>query len=309
MSNLPKVSVCVTCYQQAELVDQCLESLLTQTTTFPFEVIVSDDASSDHTPSVLARWASAFPDRLRVNINKPNLGAVRNYLLTHSLARGEYVAHMDGDDLALPGKLQIQADVLDRHSDVAISAHATRIIDHDTMTGDERAYPELADMSDLIRLGTYFVHSSVMYRRSARIGFDSMPVEEVIDFRAHLEMAVHGRIHLSRKVLGAYRWHAAGISKNPVFRAYIENAYEKTFERARELGVAPEIVNAGMLRHRMSLAISRLVTGDYPEFRRLISIPSKWMLIAQPKHILLYFFHPLCRLGSVQDAIKRKVSV
>ncbi len=308
MNGTPKVSVCITCYRQADLLEQCLQSVLTQVTTFPFEVIVSDDASPDDTASVLGRWALAYPDRLRVNINKSNIGAFRNYLLSHDLARGEYVAHLDGDDQILPGKLQTQADILDRRPDVAISAHAVKVIDHIRTMGAEDMYPELGTIDDLVRRGTYFVHSSVMYRRSARIGFDAIPLDEVIDFRSHIEMAAHGKIHLFRKPLGAYRWHPAGISKNPAFRSSIEHAYERAFARARELGVHDEVVKAGILRHRMSLAIARLVANEPQEFRRLIVIPRGWIRVASPKHVMLHVFRSLCAIKFVQDAIRRKVS-
>lgn len=308
MNGTPKVSVCIPCYRQADLVDECLRSVLTQVTTFPFEVIVRDDASPDDTANVLRRWAEAYPDKLRVIINETNLGAIGNYLASHDLARGDYVAHMDGDDLALPGKLQAQADLLDRRPDVAISAHAVEVIAHARTMGTEAMYPELGGIEHLVRHGTYFVHSSVMYRRSARVGFDRIPLDEVIDFRSHIEMAAHGKVHLSRQILGGYRWHAAGISKNPVFRNFIENAYDKAFARARALGVSDDVVKAGILRHRMNLAIARLTAGEYHEFKRLIVIPSGWFRIARPKHVLLHVFRSLCALKFIQRAIYRKVS-
>ena len=52
--SLPLVSVCIVTFMQRETIGQCLDSVLAQRTTFPYEVIVGDDCSTDGTAEILS---------------------------------------------------------------------------------------------------------------------------------------------------------------------------------------------------------------------------------------------------------------
>ncbi len=69
-----------------------------------------------------------------------NVGPTKNFLSVHNAARGEYVAPMDGDDVALPGKLARQAAFLDKHPDVVVCGHRAGIILEDGSKTD-RTFP------------------------------------------------------------------------------------------------------------------------------------------------------------------------
>ncbi len=106
--NAPRVSVVIPTYNRAHLVGHTIDSVLAQ--SFPgIEIIVIDDGSRDETPAVLA----AYGDRIRV-LRQPNNGMnpARNAGL--ALARGEYVALLDSDDLWLPFKIALQVELLER---------------------------------------------------------------------------------------------------------------------------------------------------------------------------------------------------
>lgn len=269
----PKVSVCIVTYNQEKFIGQCLQSIVEQKTNFDFEIIVGDDASQDGTKQILRQFVERYPGIIRAVFHEKNKGPTNNYLSVHSLARGEYVAHLDGDDLALPGKLQAQAKLLDDRADIALSAHAVNVIDSDRFIGADSNLPELATMADLLLLGTYFVNSSIMYRRcnqfATKIGCD------IVDFYSHIEHASKGLIHLNKNLLGSYRWHEAGISKSAAHRDRIEAAYGLAFDRALELGAEETVVIAGRLRQRKSFAIARLAAGDTDGFRSRIKLSRK----------------------------------
>ena len=110
----PKVSVCVITYNQERYIRKCLQSLVEQQTNFDFEIIVGDDCSTDGTQAVVREFVERYPQLVRALVQECNTGGSRNNLEVHAAARGGYVAHVDGDDYALAGKLQAQADVLDR---------------------------------------------------------------------------------------------------------------------------------------------------------------------------------------------------
>jgi len=110
----PKVSVCVITYNQEKYIRQCLQSIVDQETDFDFEVIVGEDCSTDGTRAIVQEFSEKFPNIVKPIYQKKNIdGGGYNFLTVHRAARGEYVAHIDGDDFALPGKLQAQANILE----------------------------------------------------------------------------------------------------------------------------------------------------------------------------------------------------
>lgn len=104
MTTEPLVSVIIPTYNQAQFLGECLDSLLAQTHA-RWEAIVINNYSTDDTLSVVGRYAD---ERIRL-INFKNNGiiaAARNQGL--HVARGEYIAFLDSDDLWLPEKLESQ---------------------------------------------------------------------------------------------------------------------------------------------------------------------------------------------------------
>ena len=65
-SQFPKVSVCVQTYQHGNYIKQCLESILMQKTTFPFEIILGDDESTDGTREICQEYANKYKDKIQL---------------------------------------------------------------------------------------------------------------------------------------------------------------------------------------------------------------------------------------------------
>lgn len=120
-SEKPLVSICCITYKQVEYIEQTLNSLLAQKTTFPFEVIVSDDCSHDGSEQVLARYAENYPAIVKVISSPHNLGGNRNLWKTLNAAKGKYIACCEGDDYWCDvNKLQRQVDFLDANPDYSV---------------------------------------------------------------------------------------------------------------------------------------------------------------------------------------------
>ena len=200
-----KVSVCVITYNHGKYIAECLQSIVDQQTDFDFEVVVSDDCSTDGTAAVVREFAERFPSRIRAVLQPARLGGTKNYLLTHALARGEYVAHMDGDDLMLPGKLAAQARYLDSHPEVVAVWHRVRTITHDGRVYDPPSTSRVERLSQriVLRRGVAAHHSSLMYRRANTPSFSSFG--EVLDLHISLELLGAGEGAILPAVLGVYR--------------------------------------------------------------------------------------------------------
>ena len=111
---LPKVSVCVITYNHENYIRKCLQSIVDQITEFDFEVIIGEDCSTDGTKAIVEEFTNKYPHIIIPIFQKKNIDSgVKNLLDVYAKATGLYIAHIDGDDYMLPGKLQAQAALLD----------------------------------------------------------------------------------------------------------------------------------------------------------------------------------------------------
>jgi glycosyltransferase involved in cell wall biosynthesis len=107
---MPLVSVLVTAYNREAYIAESLESVLAQTMS-DFEVIVSDDHSTDGTVRIVEEFARRDP-RVRLSINAQNLGDYGNRRRAASLARGQFLKYHDSDDVMYPHCLAVMVEAL-----------------------------------------------------------------------------------------------------------------------------------------------------------------------------------------------------
>lgn len=216
MINNPKVSVTVMTYNQKDYIGQCLESLVTQECDFKYEIIVGDDASTDGTSDIVREYANKYPDIIVPLIHEKNLGPSGNFFAIVELAKGDYIAHMDGDDYALPGKLQAQADFIDKTPDCNICFHRVKALFPDgTIKDDLIDYEKIKDgfeRKDLLMYMAVAANSSKMYRKEVKY-FD-VPNFDLLDTYANIEQVKDKKAYfVSDKIYGVYRTNV-GISTN-----------------------------------------------------------------------------------------------
>lgn len=195
----PKVSVCVVTYNHEKYIGKCLQSIVDQKTDFPFEVIVADDNSTDATAAILRDYAERYPDLIKPVLQEENIGPTQNYFSVHNRARGKYVAHLDGDDFCLPGKLARLVSYLDAHPDCRIVWHRMYILNQ---SGESAVGMPLVPVSKFIGSGPlraadlakYYgmtgCHSGSMYRASSKKIFGRD--EEILDYFITLSFCVDG---------------------------------------------------------------------------------------------------------------------
>lgn len=114
----PSVDVIVPSYNYADYLEQCVESLVSQDGV-DVRVLVIDDGSIDHTPSVGRALAAADP-RIEYRRHEKNKGHIATYNEGLAWASGDYLLLISADDLLLPGALARAAAAFERHSEASV---------------------------------------------------------------------------------------------------------------------------------------------------------------------------------------------
>lgn len=127
----PLVSVIVPTYNRAPFVEETLQSVLGQTFT-DYELIVSDDCSTDGTLEILRQYRARHPDRIRLLEADENQGVASNVNRLLDEASGKYIAYLDSDDVWLPEKLSVQTTYMEARPECAMSFHDVDTFDSTT---------------------------------------------------------------------------------------------------------------------------------------------------------------------------------
>lgn len=131
--NTPLVSVLVITYNQEATVGRAIESVLAQSCSFPYEIIIGEDCSADSTPAVCRSYAERYPDKIRLIANASNKGLIDNYYDCLLEAKGKYIADCAGDDYWTdPHRLQRQVEFMETHSDVTLVHSGWKFEDSET---------------------------------------------------------------------------------------------------------------------------------------------------------------------------------
>ena len=121
------VSICCLTYNHAPYIRQCLDGFMMQKTTFQFEVLIHDDASTDGTTNIIREYESKYPSQIKPIYEDHNqwvLGRKGSAIFNFPRAQGKYIAMCEGDDYWTdPYKLQKQVDFLESHPDYTLCFH------------------------------------------------------------------------------------------------------------------------------------------------------------------------------------------
>lgn len=250
----PRVSVVMPAYNCAATVRDAVDSVLAQD-DIDLELIVVDDGSTDGTRDVLAGYGK----RLRL-LRQANAGpaAARNRAL--ALARGEYIAFLDADDLWLPGKLRAQLDYFARHPDIdVVYGHWIRwnagepppASPPDTEGIDETAsgwiYTGML-LDSMIHSITALVRRDVI---DAIGGFDeSLRTGEDYDF--WLRVTRRYRVAKLKRTLALYRIHPASTTATERRENNEYRVLERALQRFGHAGPDGRRVDRAQLERRLS---------------------------------------------------------
>lgn len=124
-----KISVCIPTFNGEKYLEECLNSVLNQTTS-DFEVIVSDDCSTDSTCRIIESYQRK-DNRIKLHRNNLRLGLYNNFNRCMDLAGGSYLKILGQDDRLEPHALELKADILENAPEVVLVSSARRHVDRD----------------------------------------------------------------------------------------------------------------------------------------------------------------------------------
>jgi glycosyltransferase involved in cell wall biosynthesis len=209
MNDNPYITVLMPVYNCEQYIHDAVRSILNQSYT-NFELLVIDDASADNTASII----KSFSDERIHFIEKPkNTGYTNslNYGLT--LAKGKYIARMDGDDISLPERFEKQVAFLEANPDVVVCGTTYKIL------GSPKSIT-IPQTHDAIKIGLLWgnciAHPSVMIRKEALDPF-SKPYdtlkEPAEDYDLWVRLLAEGKLHNLPEVLLEYRTYSNQVSR------------------------------------------------------------------------------------------------
>ncbi len=269
--TVPFVSILCFAYNHAEFIAQCLDGFLLQETTFPVEIIVHDDASTDGTQGIIESYHQAYPQLIRIVLQKENIyRKCRHRMLDICMeaASGEYMAICEGDDYwTSPSKLEKQARILQQDSSISLVFHNcwVRYVDS---TKDYLMNQNLGKdrftIDDVLSMDWFIATASIMIRTIHLSIPECLRFSHGGDIIMHMMAALNGEIRYLDEVGGVYRRHSGGVSDpfwtNP--RLYIE---ELAPNQIWVLWVFDKQVSGGRghqsLMYAIKVRLKRIVNG------------------------------------------------
>lgn len=153
MSNQILVSILVVTFNHEKYIEQCLKSLLDQETSFQYEIVICNDASTD---STLQKCETIIGDKHNIQLHnhENNIGVSANFEFGIRQCKGKYMALCDGDDYwTHPQKLQMMVDYFALHADCSLVYTDSGRLDENTdilTSSTLKDQPEKYQIADIL---------------------------------------------------------------------------------------------------------------------------------------------------------------
>jgi glycosyltransferase involved in cell wall biosynthesis len=211
---VPVVSICCITYQHVNFIRDALEGFFMQETTFPVEIIIRDDASTDGTAEIVREYQEKYPQLIRSILHTENqwYEGKRAFPEVFAMARGEFIALCEGDDYWIsPSKIQSQVGQMKKKPDASFCFHNTLTIDESRIAKGEICPKDksLLHSLDELFLNNFIHTSSILFRRSKFSGFpECLKNSPMGDWPLCILLAEKGPFLYLDKIMSHYRLHS-----------------------------------------------------------------------------------------------------
>jgi len=256
--NIPLVSIACITYNQEKYITQTIEGFLCQKTTFPIEIIIHDDASTDDTPKIVEKYVKTNADLIFPIYQQVNQFSLGNKPLTSYVlpdCRGRYIAICEGDDYWTdPYKLQKQIDFMEYHPELSMCFTNSSIVDeNNTITKVSRLDDDRKrNLSQLdIISGLVPPTNTIVMRNIGKEALEHLPTVVNGDILLSALMTEHGDAGYIDEVTACYRIHDQGVWSGKS-KEYQTTNYVKTY-----------LVLLELFRHKYEPILLRSISNGY----------------------------------------------
>jgi glycosyltransferase involved in cell wall biosynthesis len=199
-------------FNHEKFIADAIEGVLLQRASFPIELVIGEDCSTDRTREICLDYQRKYPEVIRVLCRAQNFGMQKNFMDTIQSCRGEYVALCEGDDFwTKSSKLQEQVNFLEGNSDFAICHHRVAL-KYEGVSGGDGLSPNCPEVTTFEDLATrqHIATASCVFRNKL---FEFPPFFLEVsgtDYALHLLNSFHGKINYLDEVMAVYRIHDQG---------------------------------------------------------------------------------------------------
>lgn len=271
----PLVSICIITFNQERYIGQAIESVLAQETSFPLEILIGEDRSTDDTRDIVLQYEKKYPQVIRVILSETNRGANQNLACLLKEAQGRYIALLEGDDFwTSPQKLKKQVEFLEQHPECTICFHRVgrylQIEDRILGVWPDPDPPAITSLEDLLKLN--YIHTcSVMYRNvveSIPAGYSELPIG---DWPLHVLHAQKGSIGFLAETLSQYRIHSKSIFSPLTTLQKTEAVFEaREFMYTQLARKHRKVLGPVLLEYCYQIAGMSLENQDVPKARQYL---------------------------------------
>lgn len=260
------LSVCITTHNTEQYIDAALQSVFSQKTQYPFEVLVGDDGSTDGTLAKIEAWEQKYPERIRHLTWSPEemaeqekrdfiARASRNRLRLLAAAQGKYVTFLDGDDLYADTEFYEKAIAVledEAHQDCSICGGRTLML----FANNTAKYLEMSPwkpgkMEAQDYWAHQYTHAEACILRN-HLELDSLPEKflDVFDDNLIVLAALrYGAFYGLSEAAAFYRQHPGGYATRPTGEQMLLQALDIDME----LMVVPQWEDAVRQRHQKEI--------------------------------------------------------
>ena len=225
MNSKITLSICMITYNHESFIEEAINSILTQQTDFDFELVISNDKSTDKTDEIVQQIISNHPkaNLIKYFNQKQNLGMYDNFMFALNQCKGKYIALCDADDYWTDNtKLQKQVDLLEQYPELSFCFHKAYRFDILDETRN-KIYPENTP-NEIIDAEMFFniptiPTASLVYRN--QIQFPKL-VHSHADMLLYAALLSIGKAGFIMEKMSAYRLHPKGVSSTYNQNWYLE---------------------------------------------------------------------------------------
>ena len=246
MSNFTEVSILMPVFNQQDYIEESILSVIDQTFS-NWELVISDDCSSDNTFEIALNYQSRYPHKIKVFRNNVNVGITKNCNIALRECKGKYISFFSGDDIFHKDKIRKQYDVMESNKSIFLCFHDVKVFDSDT---NEKLYVWNKDKDvinyssvhkfaeDLIENGTFNLCSISCFMRNRKSFSYDERLYTLSDTMFYIDACMSevetSYVFYINEVLASYRKHKNSITANyNVYRheefmlnAFIEEKYK-----------------------------------------------------------------------------------